>query len=593
MTRQAKYQGIAQSRYTEEEVASRVRSGIWDSATLSDLWAEMSRNPERPAALADPKWSYTNKQAWATIRAYAGRIASLGLDRSKPVVIQNPNCAAQLMLRVACELAGHIAAPLSIKLGYWDVCSIIRSLGSELFVLPPNDLLADSAPRSGRWPSVEAYFMQVYGDKRYLAQELYGPGELLPPKVRSPVRYIAHPTRGDLELAPLYDDLSAPEPHELGALPSTAVSLLLHTSGSTGAPRMVEHAICHRIAQWRRNAELLDIGPDDLVAALSPHPGGVSLPVFVGAAVAGARVFLSPGFDGDKALPLLAKLRCTVATVVPAQLAMLLCSATETGKRLRRMRYWWCAGSSLDAGLAAEVESRIGGKVVPVYGATDWGGECIGIPSLPQAQRLGSVGRPVDGGRIRVVGEAGEPVHAGETGEVQGTGPNCVSGYWNDKEATKEKWTDDGWCRTGDIGRIDSNGNLVIVGRRDDMIIRGGQNIFPEEVERIIRSHPGVEGAAIVGIPDKVLGQKVCALVAFVEGVTLGVAELRSWVTECGAAAYKAPDVIIETDRVCGMADGKQNRAHLLDETMRAAERAEWTRREETTGRPRKRNAPA
>ena len=129
-----------------------------------------------------------------------------------------------------------------------------------------------------------------------------------------------------------------------------------------------------------------------------------------------------------------------------------------------------------------------------------------------------------------------------EVGEIWGGGPSCASGYFQDAEATWEAWTKDGWFRTGDLGRIDDQGNLIIVGRKKDMIIRGGQNVYPAEIESILLTHAAVAAAAVVAMPDTVMGEKACAYVQLKEGQRLTFQEMVKFLADQDIALYKIPE---------------------------------------------------
>lgn len=546
---------VAPTRLTTGQIRYRLRSGAWDATTLSDLWRQRAlRHPGR-IALSDARRVQTNQEAWVEMQRAAADLARLDLDPDVPVMLHHASGRRQLVLRVACEMAGLIAAPLHPGLGEKEVRSAVRVLCPQAVVtdLPGTlEALAVTGVRR-KHPGLRLL------DDRSASWAARAP-ERFPPRAARQFR----------------------DPVAVG---STDVSLLLHTSGSTGAPRFVEHSACHRIAQWRANAEVLGITDTDGIALLSPHPGGINLPGHFGAAVTGARVVFLDRFSPSRALERLARERCTMATAVPAMLAIMLAAwreahaadrkalsrgrprarRPERPRALPHLRYWWCAGAALSPDLGQQVEAELGGMVIPVYGATDWGGECMGHPGLPAQQRLSSVGRPVDGGRVRVVGPSGRGVPRGVPGRILATGPNCVSGYWKDPDATAARFTSRGWCHTGDIGRIDHHGNLVVLGRGDDVVIRGGVNIHPAEVESILRKQPGVLDAAVLGVPDPVLGQRLAAFVAVRGNVVRGdaVAWARNAVEQWGAAPFKAPEIVIVMAALPLTPAGKTDRAAL------------------------------
>ena len=139
---------------------------------------------------------------------------------------------------------------------------------------------------------------------------------------------------------------------------------------------------------------------------------------------------------------------------------------------------------------------------------------------------------------------------SGGVGEIWGRGPSCVSGYFRDPEATRKSWTKDGWYTLGDLGRWDSDGNLVVVGRKKDMIIRGGQNIYPAEIETLVLTHPQILEAALVGYPDEVMGERACLFIVPREGATVSFEEIVSFLKAKNIASYKLPERLEILDKL-------------------------------------------
>jgi len=162
------------------------------------------------------------------------------------------------------------------------------------------------------------------------------------------------------------------------------------------------------------------------------------------------------------------------------------------------------------------------------------------------------------------VDDEGNEVPQGGMGEVWGSGPCCSSGYYNDQEATRQAWTEDGWFRTGDLGMIDEKGNLVIVGRKKDMIIRGGANIYPIEVENLLITHPKILQVAIVKMPDPVMGEKACAYVVPRQGQNFTFDEMISFLKAKEIALYKLPERLEIVDAMPMVGGGQKVDKNLL-----------------------------
>ena len=164
----------------------------------------------------------------------------------------------------------------------------------------------------------------------------------------------------------------------------------------------------------------------------------------------------------------------------------------------------------------------------------------INSPDDPQADRLLTAGRPMRGVEVKLVDDKGKEAPEGAVGEVWVRGATFVSGYYKDPEATSQGWTPDGWFRTGDLGRWDDRGNIVIVGRKKDMIIRGGQNVYPVEIENILITHPKVTAVAVVAMPDPIMGERACAFIVPKAGEDFTFEEMASFLKEKNLAFFNA-----------------------------------------------------
>ena len=196
----------------------------------------------------------------------------------------------------------------------------------------------------------------------------------------------------------------------------------------------------------------------------------------------------------------------------------------------------------MPAELAAKIEAETSGKILSGYGGMDFGGWAV--PSLddPPAIRHWTVGRPRGGTEIRLVDDQGGDVPAGEVGEIWGRGPCCALGYYKDEQSTRERWTTDGWFRTGDLGFKDRHGNLVMVGRKKEIIRRGAQTIIPAELEQLLLGHPTIVKAAVIGLPDPVMEERVCACVLLRSGHSFSFDEMIGYLKQKRLAPYKWPE---------------------------------------------------
>ena len=320
------------------------------------------------------------------------------------------------------------------------------------------------------------------------------------------------------------------------------VSLINHTTGTTGSPKFVEYPMAARLRLGRGFLESLKLSEKDIVCALGSGPAGANCVPYFGAPQAKSKVVMLGHFEAEAAFKMIEREKVTVACGVPAMWTMMVRHPKYKDYNLSSVRLWWNAGAFLPPQLGAEVEEKLGATILSGLGGVDFGGTVI--PDLDDSPetRFMTVGKPKAGGKIKVVDEKGREVKAGEVGEIWGTGPSLPSGYYLDPDGTVQAWTKDGWFKTGDLGRLDERGDLVLVGRQKDIIIRGGQNIYPAEIESLMQAHPKIAEVAVVAMPDTVMGEKACAYVVPKAGQSFTFKEMAAYLTDQDIAHYKIPE---------------------------------------------------
>ena len=320
------------------------------------------------------------------------------------------------------------------------------------------------------------------------------------------------------------------------------VAVILHTSGTTGKPKgaMLTHGNLGRNAEVSVNC-LVETGPDDVVMGCLPlfHVFGLTCGLN-GAVLSGATLTLIPRFDPLKALEVIERDGVTVFEGVPTMYSALLGVADQAASgATRTLRVCVSGGAAMPVQVLTDFEKAFGCEVLEGYGLSESSpAAAFNHPHRPR--KVGSIGTPIEGVQMRVVDLDGAEVPQGQTGEIQIRGHNVMKGYWNLPEATKATITPDGWLATGDVGRVDEDGYFYIVDRTKDMIIRGGYNVYPREIEEVLYEHPAVAEAAVIGIPHDSLGEEVGAAVALKEGERVEPEELRDYV-KARVAAYKYP----------------------------------------------------
>jgi len=317
-------------------------------------------------------------------------------------------------------------------------------------------------------------------------------------------------------------------------------AVILYTSGTTGKPKGAElsHANLSRNAAVSATT-LFHLEPDDVVMGCLPLFHSFGQTCGLNAAVSsGACLTLLPRFDPGKALEVIQRDRVTVFEGVPTMYVALLNHPDGGDHDTSSLRVCVSGGAALPVEVLRGFEDAFGCIILEGYGLSET--SPVASFNHPDRRRKpGSIGTPIQGVQMRLLDPVGNDVPSGEVGEIAIRGHNVMSGYWRRQEATREA-IPDGWLRTGDLARQDEDGYFFIVDRKKDLIIRGGYNVYPREVEEVLYEHPAVVEAAVVGIPHPTHGEEVGAAVVLKPGAEVTPAELRAFCKE-RVAAYKYP----------------------------------------------------
>ena len=483
----------------------------WGSLPVA--WVELWRGrPDHPVVRdPDGTWLTAGELDGHTERV-AGRLAAAGVRRGDRVLLSGAASTDLVVAHCAALRAGYVVVPVNASYSRRELEVIV----------------ADARPRAA----------VIEGDElRTWAAEL-APGIVT--------------TGVDVDLP----EGSHPE---LDLIGPDDPALLPYTSGTTGTPKgallshgnLLASAEAVRLA-WRWTPE------DRLVLCLPlfhVHGLGVGLH---GTLLAGASAVLQAGFDAEAVLSAAANDGATMFFGVPTMYARL--AEAPGAERLAGLRLCVSGSAPLSAALHARIAERCGQTVLERYGMT----ETLMLVSNPYdgERRAGTVGLPLPGVEVRL-DESGTGSDAGPgaaTGEILVRGPNVFAGYWERPDATAAAFTDDGWFRTGDIGALDDEGYLRIVGRAKELIITGGYNVYPREIEDVLRSHPTVRDVAVVGTPSDEWGEVVTAYVEAEEG--FDAEALLAWAAG-RLAPYKRPRIVHRVGELPRNKLGKVVRAEL------------------------------
>lgn len=345
--------------------------------------------------------------------------------------------------------------------------------------------------------------------------------------------------------------------------PSDEAWYLLYTSGTTGMPKAVIQTYGMAIANYVNIAQAMGLRADDTTLNYLPlfHTGGINLTTLP-MLIMGGRILITPGFDLERTVELLETGQLDTFFGVPAIYQAIGLHERFNELDLSQVRCWGCGGAPMPDKLLRQFSSR-GATVLNGMGMTETGPTVFLMDEPNSMQKVGSVGKPQILASVRLVGPDGVDVPQGATGELWFSGLVITPGYYNRPEATKEAFSEDGWLRSGDLGRQDEDGYYYIVGRLKDMYISGGENVYAAEVEAQLAEHPSILEAAVVGVADEKWGEVGCAYVLPRPGRQLPAETELSTFCKQRLAAYKVPKYYVQVDDFPRTAAGKVQK-HLL-----------------------------
>ncbi|HTX13330.1 MAG TPA: long-chain fatty acid--CoA ligase [Solirubrobacteraceae bacterium] len=317
-------------------------------------------------------------------------------------------------------------------------------------------------------------------------------------------------------------------------------AVILYTSGTTGKPKGAELTHSNLAINVDVMKQVFSIGPDDVILGALPlfHAFGQTCALNT-AVSAGAELVMLARFDAGRALETMERYGVTVFEGVPTMYSALLHHPERERFDVRALRLCVSGGAALPVEVLRSFEDAFGCVILEGYGLSETS-PVASFNHPGRDRKPGSIGTPIEGVQMKLVDLHRHDSRPGEPGEIAIRGHNVMKGYWNRPEATAEAIDADGWFYSGDIARVDEEGFFFIVDRKKELIIRGGYNVYPREIEEVLYEHPAVREAAVVGIPHADLGEEVGAAVALKPGQQVTEAELRDYV-KSNVAAYKYP----------------------------------------------------
>ncbi len=473
--------------------------------------------------------------------ALAAALADLGIEAGDKVAINLPNWPEWITTAVATARLGAVIVPVNPGLGQHELKYQLRHAEAAIVVT------AES--HDGR------DFVELFDE---LIAEL------------PDVQYLVAVGSGDY----WYDDRVFPyrdlvsrgaglEAPRAGApRDDHALLAILYTSGTMGKPKGA--CLTHRnvMGTAAASAEALGLRSDDVVLAAVPLFTIFGTSVAAGVLAAGATLVLDDRFDPGAAVELMARERVSVCHGVPTMFQLLVRERGFTRERLPALRTGIIAGSPVQPHLVTAVRRTCDVEIA--YGLTETGPTVsITRPGDPPDRRVETVGRALAGVDLKIVDVGTGELHGREAiGELAVKGPNVMSGYHRMPAETRRSFTPEGYFLTGDLAMLEEDGYVRIVGRRKEMIIRSGYNVYPREVEDVLRAHPAVEDVCVVGVPHEILGEMVCACIVPTEGAIIRGEDITEFARE-QMADYKVPDLVRFFDALPMTASGKVKRREL------------------------------
>lgn len=339
---------------------------------------------------------------------------------------------------------------------------------------------------------------------------------------------------------------------------------LVYTSGTMGKPKGVELSHANLLAAAAGTADAIGLHPADRVVGVTAlsHVFGLG-PGLLGTLLAGASLILRERSDAATTLDDVERHRATVHYGIPTLFVSELAELETRPRDLSSLRVAVVAGAPVSDELVRRLEVRLGVAVTTAYSLTETASTVSASrPDDPVEARRHTVGRPIEGTTVRVLEADGSQLPVESVGEIAVRGPGVMLGYYRQPRDTAAALDDEGFFLTGDLGLLDDAGFLHLVGRRKDVIIRSGFNVYPREVEARIEAHPAVQEVAVVGIADSLLGEAICACVVPVEGAIVTAPEIVEWSREV-LAADKVPDLVRFVDELPRTDTGQVRRADL------------------------------
>jgi acyl-CoA synthetase (AMP-forming)/AMP-acid ligase II len=512
---------VTDIRYAPGEVAAFEAAGYWLKDTSNEALEKLARDRPNDLAIDDGRVRLSWAQAHRRVRRLAAHFVSLGLTSDDVIAIQLPNWSEFVIAVNAAIMAGIPFCQVHSDFRSREIEFVLSYTGAALFIAPVAfrnfeylPMIAEIKPRVPKLRHIMAVGPSVPGGAFDLRGFLDSDGPLAVSEAALEGR---RPNGNDL-------------------------ARVAFTSGTTGDPKAVLHLHNTTNCAIRFLNRDHRLGPKDVILLMLPVGLNWGLFNMLQAVTSGASLIMVEQFSPAGILELIERHGVTYLCCAPAHIVSLLGSPDLAKRNVSSLEVMVTGGASCPIEVIREYRRRMPGTLLELYGMLEAGMQsCTLIDDDPESV-VGTVGKPINEVQSKIVNDKGEICKSGEIGEIQSRGPSVTIGYYNNPDANARAFTADGWFHTGDLGTFDSRGYLRIVGRKKEMLIRGGANIYPREIEEVLYQHPKVRDAAIIGVPDPRLGEKTCACVVPKDGETITFEEVIEFLRP-KIATYKLPEV--------------------------------------------------
>ncbi len=527
----------------ESVIAEYTAAGYWDDESLAErIRRNAKADPDGAAFIESSKrlfWRAYDEQS----TGLAAMLAASGLEPEARLGVFLPDGPAVHVAFTAAEKAGLVVVGIGPRSRANEIRHILEVTGCTAILTEEShrgesaaDLVAEQC-RAG-WP-LESHF--VLHENESCRLELSLDGEAVP-EARAGI--LAGRALGPNDLV-----------------------LINSTSGTTGLPKCVMQTQNRWKYFHQPAAEAGEFTGEDIFMSVIPAPFGFGLwTAHYSPTLLGVPTVLMREFDAEGALAAIERERVTVLTCVSTQFVMMLNSPDLDRFDLTSLRVMFTGGERVPFNRAAEFEEKTGCLVLQFYGSNEAGAVSRTTTKDTRERRLMTSGQIIPEMNVRVVDQSGADVAGlGKPGVCLVKGPATTPGYYNDSEANAQLFREGGWIALGDLVEVDAEGYLTVVGREADIIIRGGHNISAVAVEEVLLAHPRVAVAGVVGMPDEVFGERVCAFVETKDRGPLELDELTSFLAGQGVSKYMWPERVIVLQELPRGASGKIEKARLRE----------------------------